>query len=101
MSGNGDAAEGLGTAASDLDLSAGDVELGSGSRVVDGELLDADEVLAGGNAGGDGDRVRVRHIPGGLSTAEGRTNLLDLEPGGGTVGGSGGVNLGHVAKSRC
>lgn len=28
MSGNGDAAEGLGTAASDLDLSAGDVELG-------------------------------------------------------------------------
>jgi hypothetical protein len=49
--------QGLGTTTSDLDLSARDVELGRRAGVVDSELLDADEVLAGGNARRDGDGV--------------------------------------------
>ncbi|CAI6334501.1 unnamed protein product [Periconia digitata] len=97
VSRDGDAAEALGASASDLDLSARDVELRGGAGVVDGELLDADEVLAGGHARGDVDRVLGRHVPGGLAAVEGRANLLDLEPWGRSVGGGCGVDLGHVA----
>lgn len=37
----------------DLELSAGDVELRWGSRVVDTELLDAEQVVSGGDLAGD------------------------------------------------
>lgn len=52
-------AESLGAAARDGDLGTGDVELGDagGPRVVDGEGLDAHEVVSRGDAAGDGKRV--------------------------------------------
>jgi hypothetical protein len=46
-----------GAATSDLDLTAANVELGRGARVVDTNLLDAEQVLAGSNAVGDRDIV--------------------------------------------
>lgn len=101
MSGNRDTAEALGSTAGDLDLSAGDVELRRRARVVDGELFNADEVLASGDARWDGDIVGSRQVPCGLSTAERRTDFLDLEPWGRTVGRRGGVDLGHVAVWVC
>jgi hypothetical protein len=51
--------EGLASAASDLDLRARDVELRGRAGVVDTKLLDAEQVLAGSNARGNGDGVVV------------------------------------------
>jgi len=51
--------EGLGAATGDLDLSAGDVELRWGAGVVNRELLNAEQVLAGSNTRGDSDSVVV------------------------------------------
>ena len=51
--------ESLGTAASNLELSARDVELRWGAGVVDGELLDAEQVLASSDARGNCDGVVV------------------------------------------
>lgn len=48
---------GLAAAAGDLELRAGNVELGSAAWVVDAELLDAEEVVTRGDAGGEGDGV--------------------------------------------
>jgi hypothetical protein len=50
--------QGLRTTPGDLNLRARDVKLWWGAGVMDTKLLDAKEVLAGGDAGRDGDRVR-------------------------------------------
>lgn len=60
MSGNlGSWGESLAAAACDLDLGAGDVELRRGAGVVDGKLLDTEQVFAGSNTRRDGDGVVV------------------------------------------
>jgi len=86
-----------GTSSSNLDLRARNVELGWRAGVVDAELLDAEEVLAGGNLARNGDGVcgcavisirsviltselHTTHIPLGLAGGEVGTDLLDLEP---------------------
>lgn len=99
MSGDRDSAEALAASASDLDLSAANVELRDAARVrvVDSELLNAEEVFACRNTRGDLDVVRLSEVPGRGAAGEGRTNLLDLEPWGGAVSTRGGVDLAHVA----
>jgi hypothetical protein len=57
-------------AARHLDLGAGDVELRRAARVVDGEGLDAEEVLARRDARGDRARIRARHGPACLAVGE-------------------------------
>lgn len=71
--GDGDGRAGrAGTAARHLDLRARDVELRDSRRprVVDGELLDAQQVLARGQAVGDGHVVRRLEVPGRLAVGE-------------------------------
>lgn len=67
---------------SDRDLSAGDVELGDspGPWVVDGQLLDAKEILSVRYACGDCDAIGQPEVPGRCAAAEGRADVLDLEP---------------------
>jgi hypothetical protein len=111
---NLDSGRGLAAAATgDLQLRAREIELGRRSRVVDAELLDAEEVLAGGDLAGDGHRVcgcpcvsresrslrekvRTAQIPLGLAGGEVRANLLDLEPVTGAVCSGSAVDFGHI-----
>lgn len=60
------------TAARDLDLRARDVELrdARGPRVVDGQRLDPQQVLAVLDAARDRVRVRARHVPFGFAAGE-------------------------------
>ena len=114
--------QGFGATAGDLELGASNVELGRGAGVVDAELLDAEKVLASGDARWDVDRVcsyetvsstisitwvslkmkgmRTAQIPLGLSATEGRANLLDLRPVRATISRLGAVHLGHVEADR-
>jgi hypothetical protein len=109
----GDGRRPSGAATSDLELSARNVELGRAARVVDAELLDAEEVLSSGDLGGDGGGVGgwngvsngpgryssaqlTTHVPLGLATREGGANLLDLEPVGGSICGGSRGDLCHV-----
>lgn len=71
----GSRGQSLGAAAGDLDLGAGDVELRRRAGVVDSELLDAEEVLASSEAGGDGDRVVVYE---GVSFRSSTAKLIDV-----------------------
>jgi hypothetical protein len=61
VAGDLDTREDLGATAGDLDLGAGVVELGRAAGVVDGHLLDAEQVVASGNARGDGGAVSLFH----------------------------------------
>lgn len=71
---------GAAAAARDGDLSTADVKLGWRARVVDAELLDAEQVVAVGDAGRDGVRVAGTHRPRRAAAAEGWALLRDLEP---------------------
>lgn len=77
MAWNLHAAEGCGAATSHFNLCAADVELRGPGWVVDSELLNADEILASGNARRDGNAVGLFQIP--CAAGEGRANLLDLD----------------------
>lgn len=110
-----------GAAARDLHLGARDVELRDAGRprVVDAKLLDAQQVLAGGKAVGDGHVVRRLEVPGRLAIGEllgfgqstdlsekmrsgGSTysgsDVLDLEPRRAAVRRRGVVDLRHVER---
>lgn len=90
VSGDGDGWAGVAaTAVGDADLSAGDVELRNASRpwVVNGELLNSQEVFTAGDAGWDVEGVGEAEVPGGA--AVGGTPFLDLEPLARAVVGSG------------
>lgn len=96
---------GVTTAATgNLDLGTADVELGTARRTgrVEGNVLDAEEVLARRQRLGDGDRDLLLAVrgPAELAAVEGRALLVELEPhvaaavpvGGRLAGG----HLGHV-----
>lgn len=87
-------------AAGDLHLSARDVELRRATRVVNTELLDAEQVVSGRDLRRNGRRVRSTHVPTSLATREGGADLLDLEPVAGSVCGSCRVDLCHVESDR-
>lgn len=73
-------AEALATSSSNLDLRTRDVELRGSAGVVNSELLDTQEVFAGGNAGWDRNAVGLCQIPGSTTPGECRADFLDLEP---------------------
>jgi len=82
------------------DLRARDVELRAarGRGGVDGDVLDAEEVVARRQRFGDreGERVAVHRWEADLPAAEGGAEFGDFEPGGAAVGGGGGGDFGHV-----
>lgn len=65
---------------------------------MDGQLLDAEQVLAVWHAFGDRDAVALCEVPGCAAAVEGRADVFDLEPdAAGAVEGVGGAGgLGHV-----
>ena len=82
--GEGDAGGLAGTAALDLDLGAAEVELGAARLAgrVQGNVLDAEQVVAGRDAGGDGGRDLAAAVrgPGEAALGEVGPVLVDLEP---------------------
>lgn len=77
MSRNLDTAEGFRATTSDLDLRTRNIELWWRARVMDGELLDTDEVVSWGDTRRDRDTVALRHVPG--AAGEFWSDFLDLE----------------------
>lgn len=57
---------------------------------MDGEGLDAHEIVAAGDAGREVEGVGALHGPGGLAAGKGGPEVLDLEPVTGPVVGGGG-----------
>jgi hypothetical protein len=91
-------------AARDGDLSARNIELGAVGRRggVDGDVLRAQQVVAGGERFGDrkGERVAVLRGEVDGAAAEGGAEFGDFEPRRAAVGGGGGGDFGHVEGWR-